>query len=461
MLDIKLRRKPQLDPDFIPAASWNEAFRTEVSQHAEKIPFGLSVQQPDGLTKRITGDIFPHTAEFKELNVKYIERLLKSLLWMQGGCLIYLAAPAELVETLKEIYSDKGARSFDNELIGRKIYDQALQFTACSLEDLPDNCEKAQTIGGHLDGCRIGFDLGGSDRKCAAIVDGEVIYSEEIGWDPYFQKDPDWHIAGIQDSLERAAAKLPRVDAIGGSAAGVYVNNLVKSASLFRGVSEEDFQAKVKSIFPDLQKKWNVPFVVVNDGDVTALSGADSYGKPCMGLSMGTSQAVGYVNGQGRIGGWLNELAFAPVDYRQQAPLDEWSGDRGCGVQYFSQQAVARLAPAAGLDFPDSMPFPERLVEVQKLMEAGDERARAIYLTIGTYLGHSIAFYAEFYDLRNLLILGRVTSGEGGGLILDEARATLLQVYPELSPKVSFHIPNEKNKRHGQAISAASLAPSV
>jgi predicted NBD/HSP70 family sugar kinase len=201
-----------------------------------------------------------------------------------------------------------------------------------------------------------------------------------------------------------------------------------------------------------------VPFEVVNDGEVTALAGAMSMNENAvLGLSMGTSQAVGYVTPEGNITASLNELAFAPVDYREAAPADEWSGDRGCGVQYFSQQAVARLAPLAGLDFSANKPFPERLVEVQKLMAAGDERAAKIYSTIGTYLGYAIAHYAEFYEIRNVLLLGRVTSGKGGDLIIQKAKEVLFRCFQGLEKQIKIVTPNEKDKRHGQAVAAASL----
>ena len=68
----------------------------------------------------------------------------------------------------------------------------------------------------------------------AALIDGRVVWSEETEWDPYHQPDPDYHWSGIMDSLRRAAEHLPRVDAIGGSAAGVYVDSQVKFSSLFR-----------------------------------------------------------------------------------------------------------------------------------------------------------------------------------------------------------------------------------
>ena len=196
----------------------------------------------------------------------------------------------------------------------------------------PARSNTAASLGGHLDGCRIGFDLGGSDRKVAAIIDGRVVWSEEIEWDPYHQTDPQYHWDGIMDSLRRAAEHLPHVDAIGGSAAGVYVANQVRFASLFRGVAPDAFEKRVRNMFIDLKRAWNgVPFDVVNDGDVTALLGSMSLPEGgVLGVALGTSTAGGYVTADGRITPWLNEIAFVPVDYRPDAPRDEWSGDLGC-----------------------------------------------------------------------------------------------------------------------------------
>jgi len=172
---------------------------------------------------------------------------------------------------------------------------------------------------------------------------------------------------------------------------------------------------------------------------------------------MGTSEAVGYVTPEGNITAMLNELAFAPIDYREDAPVDEWSGDSGVGAQYLSQQAVARLVPAAGIDLPEGMPFPEQLVEVQKLMATGDERAAKIYSTIGAYLGYAIAHYADFYEIRKVLLLGRVTSGEGGSIIIKQTQKVLEELFPQLAKQIELVTPNEQDKRHGQAVAAASL----
>ena len=446
---------PPLDSGIVHAALWNREFRRRCAAASE--PLAIALARPDGTVSRFDFATLPHTAANAALNLRYVERLVKFLLWSRGASRVLIGGNPALAAELRAIYSTAGARNFDVEFFA-KIYG-ALEIESCAFDAAPASCETAIPLGRHLDGCRIGFDLGGSDRKCAAVIDGKVVFSEEIAWDPYFQSDPQYHYDGIADTLKRAAAHLPRVDAIGGSAAGVYVGNEVRAASLFRGVRQDAFEQRIRHIFFDLQREWGgVPFEVANDGEVTALAASMSFGENrVLGVSMGTSVAAGYVTASGAITPWLNELAFAPVDYRDDAPADEWSGDRGCAVQYFCQQGVARLAPLADLAFPNGMKFAEQLVEVQNLMTAGDGRARHIYETVGICFGYAIAHYAEFYDIGTLLILGRVTSGEGGDLILAKAGEVLSAEFPDLAERITLRTPDEKDKRHGQAVAAASL----
>ena len=443
---------PELDKDFVPAVLWVKEYRKMLTAESETL--GVCLLRNDGSVFR--HDLKILSDEYYDLTLRFVERVVKFLLWQKGGCRIFMSNQ-KLASSIGEIYSEEGMREFDCDFIGRRIFDSPIKVEYVAFSELPQPKDIASPLGRNLDGCRIGFDLGGSDRKCAALVDGEVIFSEEIKWSPYFEKDPQYHIEGINDSLKKAAQKLPRVDAIGGSAAGVYVNNEVRGGSLFRGVPEDLFETHIRLLFKGLQKVWDVPFDIVNDGEVAALAGAmELNDNAVLGIAMGTSLASGYVTPDGNITPWLNELAFVPVDFRENAPQDEWSKDIGCGVQYFSQQAVARLAPLAGLEFPPDMPFPEMLVEVQRLMENNDDRAASVFRTIGIYFGYSIAFFKEFYDYKNLLIMGRVTTGQGGEIIIQKAREVLKSEFPELGD-INLCTPDEKNKRHGQAIAAASL----
>lgn len=447
-----------LDPGLCPSSRWTRNFHSRVAELPGSVEVRIALQRPDGTCTHFSTRLLPPVPGHHADNLLHLERTVKFLLWQRGGSRVWISGCDRLTGELARIYSPQGARAFDAEFFGQNVYGESLEIVACPQEELPPVQEKSVSLGGHLEGCRIGFDLGGSDRKCAAVIDGEVVFSEEIRWDPYFEKDPQYHLHGIRDSLKRAAAHLPRVDAIGGSAAGVYINNQVKVASLFRGVSDADFQAHVRDMFLNLKEEWGVPFEVVNDGEVTALAGAMSIGDGALlGISMGTSLAAGYCDPDGRITPWLNELAFAPVDVREGAPEDEWSGDRGCGVQYFSQQGVSRLAAMAGYMFSEDNPFAERLLAVQDDMSSGAERARRVFDAIGCAFGHALAHYADFYTLRHVLILGRVTTGEGGDLILSRAGEVLKTEYPELAESISLSTPDEKMKRHGQAVAAASL----
>lgn len=459
ILNIKIRNKPVLDPGFVPATLWRDAYHALVKSNTNSTPLVIALVRPDDTCSVHKTMILPNTRDYATLNIKYVERIIKTLLWQKGGNTIIIGGNDKITTDIKHIYSSNGEHSFDSDLIGKKVFGSPITVESRPIAHVPPQSETSSRLGRNLDGCRIGFDLGGSDRKCAALIDGKVIYSEEVAWDPYYQSDPQYHINGINDSIRRAAEKLPRVDAIGGSAAGVYINNEPRVGSLFRGLSNENFDKYIRNIFRDIQKQWgNVPFEIVNDGEVTALAASMAMNdNSVLGVSMGTSQAAGYIMPDGSITCWLNELAFVPVDYRSNAPVDEWSGDIGCGVQYFSQQAVARLAPIAGINVPKDMPMAEILKEVQNLMVHNDKRARNIYETIGTYLGYSTALYAEIYDIKNLLILGRVTSGEGGTVIISEAEQVLKDEFPALAEKIKLCTPNEQEKRHGQAIAAASL----
>jgi predicted NBD/HSP70 family sugar kinase len=453
---------PILDPDFLPAVLWNRAFHAKVQETNNPQNLAIALERGASDVSLFHTRVLPHEGPNIPLNLRYVERLLKFLLWQKGGYRVTVGGDPRIADYLRQLYSSTGARAFDWKFIGQSVHGKPLTIETAAYENTPIEKESATPLGRHLEGYRIGFDLGASDRKCAAVAEGEVVFSEEIPWDPSVQSDPQYHFDGINDSLKRAAAKLPRVDAIGGSSAGVYVNNEIRVASLFRAVPQNLFDSRIRRLFFELQAAWGgIPFHVVNDGEVTALAGSMALNdNAVLGIAMGSSLAAGYVTPSGAITTWLNELAFVPVDYRDNAPVDEWSGDPGVGAQYFSQQAVGRLLAPAKIDLPKDMPLPRKLVEVQNLMAAGDPRARKIYETIGVYLGYNIAHYADFYQIRNLLVLGRVMSGPGGDLILSTAGEVLKHEFPDLAKQIRFHIPDEKEKRHGQAVAAASL-PSI
>lgn len=454
---MKLKVNAKLDEKFQPMSLVIRDMREATKENGQDIVIGI--ERNKGYTTTYKTRIFPDGTGHDEENFKFIERIAKSLLWVAGGYKIIIAGSEIVGNKIKEAFSHGGLRDFDVNFMER-VYEEKFSVEVRALEDAPEDKSAAAPIGRHLDGCRIGFDAGGSDRKVSAVVDGESVYSEEVVWFPKTNSDPDYHYEGILNAMKTAASKMPRVDAIGVSSAGVYIDNRIMVASLFLKVSDEDFDKKVKNMYLDVAKEIgeNIPIEVANDGDVTALAGAmDLNDDSVLGVAMGTSEAGGYVDPEGNITGWLNELAFVPVDFCEEAMVDEWSGDYGCGVKYFSQDGVIKLAPFAGIELDESLSPAEKLKVVQKAMADGNKNVADIYDTIGAYFGYAIAYYAEFYDIKHVLIMGRVTSGEGGVILLERAQEVLDKEFPELSKKIELHIPDESSRRVGQSVAAASL----
>ena len=448
---FKVKNRPELDPAFMPLQRFNEAHQAGAAR-----PVGIAVERADGQMASV--ETFIHGTEaMREADHYYLDRLVKTLLWMKGGYRVYVRGDEDSFAFLRSIYCAGGKREFDRNFMAR-VFERPFEIVLT--DTLPAAKDSPKAIGGHTGGCRIGFDAGGSDRKVSAVIDGEPVYSEEVVWFPKTNSDPAYHFEGIVAALSSAAAHLPRVDAVGISSAGIYINDRTMSASLFLKVPQALFDARVKDIYIRAVRDTfgDIPFSVVNDGDVTALAGALSLGRSNMlGIAMGTSEAAGYVDGEGRITGWLNELAFVPVDANPAAMRDEWSGDIGCGVKYFSQDGVIKLAPRAGIELDEGLSPAEKLKAVQRLMEAGDERAAAVFRSIGCYLAHTLAYYRSLYGCENLLLLGRVMSGRGGDLLLQTCREVLADEYPALSEILSLNLPDEKYRRVGQSAVAASL----
>ena len=445
--------KAPLDPGFLPAVLFNRSYVETTRASGKAVPLVLGLERECGLVSRFETVVLPNgDAE----TLRYVERIVKFLVWARGGWKLHVGGPKVVGEFIRKTYSARGARKFDCQMM-ELAYGKKFEVVLTTSNKVPAAKDMQVAAGGHLKGCRIGFDLGASDYKVSAVIDGEAVFTQETPWDPKNQANPEYHYHHISAALHRAAACMPRVDAIGGSSAGIIVDNEIRVASLLRAIPKKLFP-QAAAVFKRIQKEWNVPLVMMNDGDVTALAGALSLQETGMlGVAMGSSEAAGFMDKKGRILGWLNELAFSPVDYNPKAPADEWSGDAGVGALYFSQQAVNKLLPAAKIKLPAKMGLPERLVEVQKLMAAGDERAAKIYETIGVYLGYTIPHYENFYDYEHMLILGRVTTGKGGDLVLSKAREVLKKEFPETAAAVTMHVPDEKTRRVGQAVAAASL----
>lgn len=449
-VSVNLKNIPELDPEFTPLLQFNRAFL----EHATK-PVSVAVERADGQMAACHTKLHEEP-EMTEANHYYMDRLVKTMIWLQGGFRVYVD-DKDIYDYLKSVYCKGGAREFDWDFMSN-IYEH--EFEVILTDKVPEAKDAPEAIGGHLEGCRIGFDAGGSDRKVSAVIDGETVFSEEVVWFPKTTEDPQYHYDGIVAAFKSAAAHMPRVDAVGISSAGIFINNRTMSASLFLKVPKDLYEEKVKDIYIRAVKDTfgDIPYAVANDGDVSALAGTMSLkDNNVLGIAMGTSEAVGYIDEEGRITGWLNELAFVPVDASPNAMIDEWAGDIGCGVKYFSQDGVIKLAPRAGIELDESASPAEKLKAVQALMAEDDPRAKKVYESIGCYLGHTLPYYYQTYGFRYVLLLGRVMSGKGGDILIETCEKVLKNEYPDIADKFQLKLPDEYFRRVGQSMAVASL----
>lgn len=439
-----------LDAKYLPMYKWKKEYMALLPD--DKEPFMLALERGEGEIKVYKTFVFPRGHKLD--NIDYIERVVKFMLWAFGGYRFYICGDERITKKLRQIYSEEGLRSFDFNFM-KKVFSRELEFVSVEELDFPIETEKPLAASKDMKGYKIGFDAGGSDRKVTATIDSEVVFDSEDVWFPKLNSDPSYHKEGIRDSINRAKQALGgRVDAIGVSTAGIVVANEIRVASLFIKVPDSIYEKEVVGIYKNLAAEYGCPVKVANDGDVAALAGAFSLGKGnVLGIAMGTSEAAGFVDENFQIKGYLNELAFAPVDGFIGGARDDWSGDIGVGSQYHSQDAVIRLAAEAGIEIDESLSLAEKLKVVQKLMEKGDARAKIIFEKLGEYFGYSILWYREFYPFERVLLLGRVASGMGGDVLMNKAK----QILVKEGSSIEIFIPDEKARRLGQSYTATLL----
>lgn len=236
------------------------------------------------------------------------------------------------------------------------------------------------------------------------------------------------------------------------------------------------YKEKVVDIFVRLAKDvaGDVPLKVINDGEVTALAAVQKIkAGNVLGVSMGSSEGAGYANADGNLMGWINELCYVRLDLNPMAPSDPWTKGAHAGIShmYLGQRGATKLAAAGGIQGPEHYIYPHKemctikhenhaqcLKLIQEAMKDStkEPQARMIYETVGTYFGYALAQYSEFYKIDHVMILGRVSKGAGGDIMLDRAKEVLETEFPEL-PKITFHTADDHFKAVGQCIAAAAL----
>ncbi len=445
-VDVDLKNVPILDTMFTPMAQWNKGYLEEATE-----PFIIAVSSKNHC--KVIRTKLRRTPQSFYADRYYATQMVKSMLWIYGGNKVSITGDKDMYDYLCEVFSRSGARAFDVKFM-EKIYDQ--HFTVDLVPAPPQEYMPAKFLARHLKGYRLGLDVGGSDHKVVAVADGKVVYQEEILWHPLDHDNSEYHYTHMMNAMLTAAKKLPRIDAIGISTAGVVRDNKLKVSSIFRNLAVE---GEGNDVFLRMAKALGCSRIhVENDGDVTALAGSMNLeGNGVLGISMSTSQATGFIDRKGNLTHWLNELAFVPINANPEAPEDPWSEDKGCGVSYFSQEAVLRLAKKAGFRLSDKEDDNQKLRTIQMRAEQGNSSAINVFRTIGCYLGHTLAYYYQIYQFQYVLLLGRVMSGAGGDAIFNTAQKVLSEEYTDIAENIAINLPLEEQRTITQGLAAASL----
>jgi len=463
-----------LDPNFAPVVLGHRNYLAATKDCKDTVEWALP--RADGCG-RGSLPVFPEGHEDLDASVHMAGVLIQQMFWERSASSLLLAGPNSVTEALKHAFSPEGKYAFEVLTMPKVCGTPSQPFEVKivgSAAEMPPEKDTPVVCGQDASGCRLAFDLGKSDIKTVAVKDNEVLESKETEWD-VTNPDPSYHWEKILTAMKETAKALPKIEAIGGSATGtVSGDNEATWCDIFPNVPPDVYKEKVVPIFKNLAKEFgDVPLKVINDGEVTAIAGALMVKEGnLMGISMGSSEGGGYCNADKNLLGWINELCYIQLDLNPESKTDPWTnGHTGISHLYLGQRGATKLAVKAGVDVPEEMhadhpnmnnmkhePHAKCLKLIQAAMKdpAKEPQVRKLYETVGVYLGYALAQYSEHYKIDNVIILGRVSTGEGGTVMCNKAKEVLSVEFPELA-HIKFHFPDEHFKRVGQCIAAAAL----
>jgi len=471
-----------LDPNFSPLILGKRQYLKHTKDCKDKLEWAMP--RSDGCA-RYSLPVFPAGSADAEASIYLAGVLIQEMIWQRSASELQLAGPPHICEPLKAAFSIGGAYEYEVKSMPMVCGTPTVPFQVkivSSTGDLPPAKDTPQVCGKNANGCRLAFDLGKSDIKTVAVKDNVVLDSAETEWD-VTAVDPQYHfdaiVTAMRKTIANAKAKgFDTIQAVGGSATGtVSGDNEATWCDIFPNVPPDVYKEKVVDIFKRIAKEvaGDVPLKVINDGEVTALAAVQKLGGKgnVLGISMGSSEGGGYANEDGNLLGWINELCYIRLDLNPEAPTDPWTKGAHTGIShmYLGQRGATKLAARAGVDVPDNLVYPhpdmctirhenhaQCLKLIQKAMTdpAKEPEVRQLYRTVGVYLGYGLAQYCEFYKIDHVMILGRVSKGAGGDLMLDTAKEVLATEFPEYSG-MQFHTADDHFKAVGQCIAAAAL----
>ena len=137
-IEVTPKHSPKLDPDYTPLYLFNQAFLKEA-----KKPLGIAVERASG--QMVVTRTFIHgTPDKRDADLYYVDRLVKSLLWVKGGFKVYICGDEDVYQTIKAAYAPGGSRAFDAEFMSG-VYEKPFEVVSC--QELPAEKNNPQAIG--------------------------------------------------------------------------------------------------------------------------------------------------------------------------------------------------------------------------------------------------------------------------------------------------------------------------
>ncbi|MDP8292478.1 MAG: ROK family protein [Candidatus Orphnella occulta] len=401
-----------------------------------------------------------------------------------GAERILINCSNQLFNTIRGIYDEPvdGNPEKGLHLIGKYfelVYQKKFEFVQAStdkIESLTQPLPKKSVSTNPYFGNIVGIDIGKSDIKAVACVKGVVTASDKFDWSPESIKDTQEHIQYIRKAIKSVIKKadLNSIDGI-----GISINLAVNSnqptglGPVLNGVTEnglyknEDFKNTIHNISSIFSNEFNVPVYVLNDGDAAAVQVSVDMKLPnTLALSLGSGLAGGFVDSNNMVTDWLTEMGNIIIDIDENAVGHSFSKVKGAAQQYLSQRSVFRLAEKSDLELEGDNEA-AKLRYAQQLFTEGTEeqktKVRAIFKEIATYVAEYAIITKSILGQDNMVLFGRVTEGESGKFMLEEARRIIAKqpvavniIYPNISgiSEEQFNL----IQTHGQAIGASYYA---
>ena len=114
---MKLKVNAKLDPKFTPMSVVCRDMREATKENGQDII--IAVERNKGYTTTYKTRIFKDGTGKDAENYAFVERIVKTLLWVAGGFKIIIAGSDTVAAKIKEAYSYGGARDFDVHFMER------------------------------------------------------------------------------------------------------------------------------------------------------------------------------------------------------------------------------------------------------------------------------------------------------------------------------------------------------